>query len=336
MSELVQQGQQAQLPQHILAEYSQHGNNEAMGELLPSDLGIPFVKMVHGTSKEAKPNWGGNNEQPMVQGTMFLSDTHQIVPVGTPFIVLCRRVSYIKWIGRPNDGKMEFTTLDPNDRRIKACDGLAFRKDPNNPAITLPPLVTTYYNFYVLTPLNMMTPYVLSFYRTSMPRGRELVRAIFTGTNGNKAKPYVLKFKFGTPHWEQDGDQSWPQFTFQADGVPAEPTLKIAKEMYPVAHMMASAGATAGDAEVVAAAPATIETAGSMELDEKSLKQASAVVVPDAAPAQQFVQQPANKAAQPVQHVQQAPAQQATQQAVASPLPNMPIQPAAPATTQLW
>ncbi len=167
-----------------------------------------------------------------------------------------------------------------------------------------------------------------------MPRGRELVRAIFTGTNGNKAKPYVLKF--GTPHWEQDGDQSWPQFTFQADGVPAEGTLKIAKEMYPVAHMMSTAGATAGDAEVVAIQNTVIETAGSMELDEKSLKQASAVVVSDAPPAQQSIQQPTQKTAQPVQHIQQAPTQQVTQPVVASPLPNMPIQQAAPATTQLW
>lgn len=311
MSDLVQQ-EQAQLPAHILAEYSNTPNNEAMGDLLPSDLGIPFIKLVHGQSKEAKPNWGGNNEQPMVQGTMFLSDTHQVVPVGTPFIVLCRRVSYIKWIGRPGDGKMEFTTTDPNDRRIRACDGLTFRKDPQNPAITLPPLVTTYYNFYVMTPLNPNTPYVLSFYRTSMPRGRELVRAIFQGTNGNKAKPYVLKFKFGTPHWEQDGDQSWPQFTFLPDGVPLPATLAAAKELYKLAHMMASAGATAGDAEIIAPATAPIETAGSMETDETSLKPAQAVVVSTAAPA--------------------APA---PAPAVTSPLPNMQIQ-TPPPTTKLW
>lgn len=271
MSNIVQQQSGLAIPAYLASEFG-NAPTDAMGEILPSDLGVPFVKMVHGQSAEAKPNWGGNNEQPMQQGTMFLSSNHTILPPGTPFIVLCRRVSYIKWIGKPGDGKIAYSTLDRNDPRIVKEDGLNFRKDPSDPTgmKQLPPLVTTYYNYYVLTPFNMEQPHVLSFYRTGMETGKKLLRAIFEGTNGFKANPYVLKFEFGTPHWEQDGKNSWPQFTFKPAGFTSENTLKKAKEVLPLALMMAQAGAASAPAP--AEEPATLGETGSMETDEAPMK----------------------------------------------------------------
>lgn len=312
MSNIVQQqaGGLA-IPAYLASEFKDTPT-DAMGELTPGDLGVPFVKMVHGQSAEAKPNWGGNNEQPLPQGTMFLSSNHTIIPIGTPFIVLCRRVSYIKWIGKPGDGKIAYSTLDRNDPRIVKEDGLNFRKDPSDPTGTkqLPPLVTTYYNFYVLTPFNMEQPHVLSFYRTGMDTGKKLVRAIFQGTNGNKANPYVLKFEFGTPHWEVDGKNSWPQFTFNAAGFASEATMKKAKEIQPLALMMSQAGS--GGSDRPAEEPATLGETGSMETDEAPMKNVT--------PQQQLLQPPA---------VQQLPA--VLQQVIPPPAI---IQPAS--TSALW
>ncbi len=297
------------LPAHLQAEFMDTASNEALGELQPSDLGVPFLKMVHGTSAEAKPNWGGNQEAPMPQGTMFLSDTHEIVPVGTPFIVLCRRVSYIKWIGKPGDAKMAYSTLDKNDSRIVKENGLTFRKDPTDPTGTknLPPLVTTYYNFYVITPQCMSQPHVLSFYRTAMPIGRELTRDIFQATQGNHLKPYTLKFILGTPFWETVGTNSWPQFTYQKGGFASPEIMARAKELYPLAQMMASAGAVEAEAKEIEE-PGADANIGTMETDElpPQLKQAQGTIVPQ--------QQQHTNVAQPAAPAVSVPQQQTAMQ----------------------
>src|SRR6185436_17818375 len=92
----------AELPEHLKKYYSGTGDHrQDFGDLSAAAFGTSFLKLVHQMSREAKPNWGGNNEPAIPVGTMFLYRNRKIIPPNTPFIPLLRRTTYIKWIGKP-------------------------------------------------------------------------------------------------------------------------------------------------------------------------------------------------------------------------------------------
>lgn len=209
-------------------------NLDDMGPLDPSDFGIGFVKLVTSSSRENTPGWGPvGNENPLPVSTIFTSREHKVIPVGSKFVPLLRSVRYIRWIGRPGDGRMEFQTHDPRDPRIAKIDGLAFRNDPNS-GRTLPPLVTKYINFYVMTQVSD-EPLVLSFYRTSEPVGKRFTQDLWRATKGYKAPIRCLQFIFEQPRIVRDGANSWPQFKFCPAGFVTEEIMKKADLLHETA-----------------------------------------------------------------------------------------------------
>jgi hypothetical protein len=222
---------------------------QQFGHLQPADIGINFVKIVHGQSKEARP--GPNGEPALPLGTIFLSRDRKVIQPDTPFIPLLRAVRYIKWDGRPGEGRMAFTCTDPNDRRIKDCDGLAWKPDPRNPSKQLKPEVTAYVNLYVLLKDCPDEPVMLSFSRTGAAAGRKLTQQLIKATLGGKLPLYSLMFKLGKPSEETDGQNLWYHHNCIQNGhVPPE-ALDAAKTMYEKALILnsMSTGAEFANAE---------------------------------------------------------------------------------------
>lgn len=215
-----------ELPAHLQKYYREDSRyDDQLGQLDRADLGISFVKLVHGSSKEATKGWGQTGAEPaMPIGTMFISGSHRIIAPDTEFIPLIRTVSYIHWEGRPGDGRILFMANDKNDPRILKIDGLTFKKDPNT-GDTIPPPVTTYVNFWILTKFNMEEPIILSFYRTALPLGRDLTRNVMRATKGNKLPLFALKYKLKEPRIVVDGDNRWPQFVIESAGYVDKPDL---------------------------------------------------------------------------------------------------------------
>jgi hypothetical protein len=255
------------LPAHLqkyVTESASHQNE--MGVLKPSDFGINIIKVCQSQSREARPGSAGEPALPL--GTMFLSRDRKVIPIGTPVIPLLRTVRYIKWNGRPGEGKMEFSTDNPNDARIKACDGLAWKQDQRT-GKTLKPLVTEYCNFYVLCRECPDEPLLLSFSRTSASLGRKLTQDIIKATRGNKMPMRGLVYTLQTPRIERDAANEWYQINVVAGGfAPAEAESR-ANEMFELACALrdastgaefASIDADDGDSSptVEAAAPANV------------------------------------------------------------------------------
>jgi hypothetical protein len=223
-----------------MGENKHYGSD--FGTLKPSDFGVGFIKLCHGQSREAKK--GANGEPPIAIGEMFISRNRQVLPVGTQFIPLLRTVNYIKWAGRPGEGRMEFSTSDENDPRIAKISGLTFTQDPRT-GETKPPLVTQYVNFYCLVNGYADEPLILSFYRTSAPIGRRLTQDTFKASKCGHIPLRALLYQFGAPTVKREKGQEWVQFNPLPCGfAPAAAEERINK-MYDFAESLkqASTGA---------------------------------------------------------------------------------------------
>jgi hypothetical protein len=150
----------------------------------PSDVGLNILKVVQRMSAQAKT---------MPLGSYFLSVSGEVIAPDTIFAVLFRKTTYIKWIGKPGEGKIDFRTDNPNDPRILADDGLTFRKSAEGK--TLPPSVTQYMNFYVVLATHPKEPMLLSFKRTFLPVGRKLTQAITRGLQNPGLPLFSLLFR---------------------------------------------------------------------------------------------------------------------------------------------
>jgi len=302
-------------------------NIEDMGELEPADFGLSFIKLCHGSSREAKPGWDASkNAPPMPIGTIFLSRDHKIIPVDAKFVPLLRSTRFILWEGKPGDGRMVFMTHDRNDPRIKEIDGLAFTKDPNT-GKTNPPLVTRYISYYVMCQYST-EPVVISFYRTSEPIGRKFGQDLWRATDSYTIPIRSLQFKFLQPRIEERGGNSWPQFVFEPDGFVAQDTFVKGNELYDAAKGL--------DVALKGTEFGALEDPG----DEGEPRRAEGEVLTQDSPPQVNIQPDQNL--QPTQDIPfaapapepaPAPAQQPTQAAP-------PAQPAqessAPETKPLW
>lgn len=228
------------LPEHLKGYVSDSAKSD-LGRLKPSDIGVSFLKCCQTQSREARPN--PSTGEPGIQfGAMFDSRSRKIIPVGTLIIPLLRTVRYIKWIGRPGEGRMEFTTDNENDPRIKACNGLQFTTDPRTQK-QLPPLVTEYTNFYVAC-REIAEPVLLSFARTSVPIGRRWTQDLIKATKG-RLPLRCLTFKLGQPSVKRDASNEWYQFNIEPAGFTDAAAMKKVDELHEAALAMhaASTGA---------------------------------------------------------------------------------------------
>lgn len=231
-----------EIPSYILATYDETGGNRNdLGQLRPADFGISFCKLVMEKMRETKVGWGPTGkEAPLPLNTMFLSRDHHIILPGTRFIPLMRRVSYIKWIGKPGEGRMEFQTDDANDPRILACDGLAFRKNERT-GVTDAPIVTEYTNFYIWLQTFPDEPVLLSYHRTSVKNGRKLTQDVTRATKMGKAPLCSLVYQFEAPRMKMEGTQEWPQFAVSPSGFTPEAALEAAMKMREIAEELSKA-----------------------------------------------------------------------------------------------
>lgn len=232
---------QTQLPPHIAALAKNDKEHvDAFGVLEATDFALNFIKFVHRMSKEAIAGWGPTKQEPaMPLNSMFLSRTHNPIPIGTPFIPLCRRVTYIKWIGRPGEGRMAFMATKKDDPRIVEINGLEFPTDPETKKL-MPPPVTQYINYYVMVKGLTDEPAVLSFYRTSYPIGKRFTQDLFTATKGGTLPMYAFQYKFGAPIMKRDGENEHPQFVLQPAGCTEEKAIKHAEKLFELAQAFAS------------------------------------------------------------------------------------------------
>ena len=207
------------LPEH-LKSYTSEQHRQDFGSLKPSDYGINMMKMCQGQSKEARP--GHNGEPALPLGSMFLAQNRQVIQPGTLFIPLLRTNRYIKWNGRPGEGRMEFSTDNANDPRIVACNGLAWIQDERT-GKNLKPLVTEYVNFYVMLQGQYEEPVLLSFSRTGMKNARSLTQNTARATAFGKLPLRALAYKLGAPLIDRDASNEWYQFNVVPAGfAPAE------------------------------------------------------------------------------------------------------------------
>jgi hypothetical protein len=227
------------VPEYLQTLVGENGENQsAFGALKPADFGIGFVKLVQQMSREVKP--GPNGEPGLPLGAMFISRDRSPIAIGTPFIPLYRKVTYIRWLGKPGTGTMDFATDREDDPRIRKIDGLAFKKNPQT-GESEPPLVTAYVNFYIWTKAFESEPLLLSFYRTGTQVGRRLTQDLFRATKGAKLPLYSLMFKFGEPAVTRDGQLEWYQFSVTPNGFTPEKLLPKAAEMFDLAKTLANA-----------------------------------------------------------------------------------------------
>ena len=218
-------------PKYLQDLYIPRGYAQDAGPLTPGDIGTNFVKLVQGMSKQALPGWGPDrNEQPLPLGTMFLTRDTKIIPPETLVFPLLRTVKFLRWEGKPGEGKLIGTADRRDDERILRENGLQFRRDQDGK--TVPPLWTEYINIYVASQVCKGEPIVLSFYRTSRPVGRKWVQLLLRNTLGFSLPLYTHKYKLGTPCLERSGTQTWYQFVIKPDGFTPENYLLKLKQLY--------------------------------------------------------------------------------------------------------
>lgn len=306
------------IPQH-LAKYASQTAGDDFGKLTQADFGIGMLKICQGTSREIAPGPSGEPAIPM--GTVFNKRDRKILPIGTLWIPLCRSVKYIRWDGKPGEGRMLFQTNDEHDPRIKECRGLEFRKDRDGKTIS--PLVTTYTNFYVYVQ-GFAEPVLLSFCRAAAPIGRRLTQDLFRFTQGNKLPMWTCMFAVMPSVLRTEPGKQWYEFAYKFNGLlpatTAEETFTRIRTMYETAIMLrdASTGeefAQAEDAEEPVQHNSTLMDTQAGNPDLKNVTPAAPVqqapaFVPPSVPAQQApaFTPPAVPAQQPIT---QAPAQQA-------------------------
>jgi hypothetical protein len=229
----------ASVPAHLQKYVHDKPNVKQMGHIDSSDIGINMIKLGHAQNKECKrAGWGVTGQEPQVPvGSMFLSRDGKIIPPGTNFIPLLRTVKYIKWTGKPGqDGRIDFSTDDENDARIKAIKGLEFRKDSNS-GENLPPLVTKYINFYIMIQ-GVELPILLSFKRTAIPDGKALTSSLIMATQGNLLDYFCLVFTFNQPKIVRDGDQDWFGFSITPAGFTPPQAIEKAEKMCRLAESL--------------------------------------------------------------------------------------------------
>ena len=301
------QQQAASLPEHIRQYLSPTPIMDQMGHVDQSDIGINMIKLAQDTSKETKKvGWGPTGQEPMVpKGSMFLKNDGKILSPGTLFVPLLRTVKYIKWIGKPGQGQMEFMCDTDTDPRIG--DGLQFKKDRNTGEVAAPE-VTKYVNFYVLLQGQDM-PVLISFKRTSSPTGKALTQALVNCTQANRLPYFTFMFTLGTPKIVRDGSLEWYDFTFAPAGYTPSEAIDKAKKMSEMAKALAQM-TTAQDfeGEPTRAAEETMQQTPAQHPNAGIVIQGNATVMPpqpvvQTLPIQQPVQPPVQQA--PVQQQQQ-------------------------------
>jgi hypothetical protein len=225
---------------------NQQGYAQDVGDITTSDIGLNFLKMVQGLSKEAKPGWNGAGSLPLPQGAMILSRDKTVLPVGTVVIPLLRKTRYVLWEGRPGNGQMLHQTEYANDPKIIKTEGLAWKRDTAGDQ--LPPAYTKYVNFWVISQHNPEEPAVLSFYRTSLKVAKTWTSDLLRKTKTWKLPLFLFRYRLGEPFWVPNGEASWPQFTVSYAGhVPEADLPKIE-----AAHATAQAlyNATSAQAQI--------------------------------------------------------------------------------------
>ena len=231
-----------QLPESLPKEYAlQYGKQagayaQDAGDVTIADIGLSFIKLIHGMSKEAKPGWDGPESKALAPGTMLLSRQKKILPVGTIFVPLLRSTRYIKWEGRPGDGRMIDVCESANDPKIQRDNGLAWIRDEAGDLV--PPSWTKYVNFWCITPHNPQEPAILSFYRTSLPVAKRLTSELLRLTNVWSLPLFLFKFEFRTPRWAQKGNNSWPQIEFAYQGPVKQEGLTKTENAYKIAQAL--------------------------------------------------------------------------------------------------
>jgi hypothetical protein len=221
-----------QLPDYIAKLASKDKKfAEDLGRVEASDLSLNMLKIVHGQSPQARAGWGPNRDKPALPvGTMFLSRDGSIIPAGTPFVILMRDCTYIKWEGRPGDGRMVFLTKDPQDPRIVEIDGLAFKKNPQT-GETVSPEVTQYVNFYIMLAGHADMPTLLSFKRTGIPDARRLTQDLLVAMQAGELPMYSFMHKLRAPKEKQDGNLFWHLIAWEPSGFIPENYLPKAERL---------------------------------------------------------------------------------------------------------
>jgi len=207
-----------------------------VGDVAVSDVGLNFLKLVHGMSKEAAPGWNGAESQPLPQGTMLLSRDQKILPPGSVVLPLIRQTRYIKWEGRPGNGVMLDQSDSASDPKITKENGLSWGRDEANK--TIPPKWTKYVNFWVISKFNQDEPAILSFYRTSLNVARNWTSELMRLTKGWQYPLWLFRFKLLEPRWVNDGKNKWPQFNIAFDGFVQKDKLPNVEKAYQTARAL--------------------------------------------------------------------------------------------------
>lgn len=248
------------VPTYLQQYYKDNADYRDMaGDIQPADVGMCFIKMVQGLSREAKPGWGPTKEEAALpQGTMFLSRDHQIVKPGTEFVPLLRTTRFIKWIGRPGDGHMEGMADRRDDPRIRAENGLEFRRGKNEQGqdITLAPIWTEYLNIFIFLAQYPEEPVVLSFLRSSAALGRQFTQNLLRATKGWRLPLFCTKYMLGKPQLNKKTEH--PQFNVIPAGFVKEGALKKLENIARTAKLMHES-ATAQDYLAIDAQDAEVE-----------------------------------------------------------------------------
>jgi len=256
-----------QVPKYLLDKYGQsQPNRKQFGQLEAQDFGLNFLKIVHGSSKQAAHGWGPTSQEPaLAVGTMFLSRDGTIIPSNTPFIPLYRNVRYIYWEGTPGNGRIIFMTSDKHDSRIKEIRGLEFIKNKATGEIQSP-LVTTYINFYIMVKGSEL-PCILSFKRTGIPDGRRFTQDLIFATDSGKLPMFACTFLLGPVRTVKDGNLIWYHPTIKAAGFTAEAMIDRAAKMSELAESLSN---MATEAEFEASESDSLEQAQPIETELKT------------------------------------------------------------------
>lgn len=252
---------------------------EDAGDVDVSDIGLNFLKIVQGMSKEAQPNWDGKGSSPLAVGTMILSRTQSILPVGTRIIPLLRKTRYIKWEGEPGKGNMVDSCEHANDPKITRENGLKFERSEEGEIV--PPGWTKYVNFWFISQYNQEEPAILSFYRTSLKVAKKWTGELMRLTKGWSLPLFLFRYRLTEATWADGPKGKWPQFTVVLDSPTPEEQLPMVEKAYSVAQELYHATSVLGQIE--SAQPQNTEEnateiAAEIDLPPSNLKPAAAVI----------------------------------------------------------
>jgi hypothetical protein len=288
------------LPEHIRAlvkPVDAQGNRqtyrEEFGHLDQQDFGLNFLKMCYQSSRPLTGVWPTPDGKQPPLGTMFLSRSGQIIPVGTAFIPLRRATRYILWEGKPGDGRMVFSTQDPKDPQITSINGLTWKKDANT-GKPIPPSVTEYVSFYIMLP-QYDYPVILSFKRKGMAEGRQLTQMLMEATQFSTIPQRSFMFVLNAPRETREGQFMWFNHTIQAAGFTPPSAIEKASKL---SELAAAIDQATSDLDLVeggredAEPPKTVQgsvvteqaTASTVSTAQRPAPQAQGAPAPQAAP----------------------------------------------------